>query len=195
MGNCPRSLISLPSSSSSSPSPPPSPHREPRPTAGDATAGDRTGQLSRVGSGADAGTSSQWPSKGSPGGWTSPEQPRPSPVHELRAQAGSAPSPPTGEEQPASGEAVVTRVALARPLLGSPSASAEKAPRGPSSRPSTGQALEPLPEVLEAAIAAKRAELKEERTALINERGRLEEDRKLLENRVATARTAYERTL
>ena len=40
-----------------------------------------------------------------------------------------------------------------------------------------------------------RAELEEERPAPIDERGRLEEARKLLETRVATARTAYERSM
>ncbi|XP_062200213.1 uncharacterized protein LOC133902903 [Phragmites australis] len=116
------------------------------------------------------------PPKDSVGGRTSPEQPRPPPVPESRAPTSFVPSPLTGEEQPASGEVVTMRVALAWPPSGSPSASAERARRGPSSRPSPGQAPEPLPEVLgsarevirrlEAAIAAERAKLEEERAAL-----------------------------
>ena len=48
---------------------------------------------------------------------------------------------------------------------------------------------------LEVDSATERAEIKEERAALIDERGRLEEARKLLETHVATARTAYERSM
>ncbi|XP_062184546.1 uncharacterized protein LOC133888355 [Phragmites australis] len=145
------------------------------------------------------------PPKGSSGSRASPEQPKPPPGPELRGQAGSAPSIPTGEELPASGEAIATRVALARPSSGSLSASAEKTRRESSSRPSPGQAPEPLPGVLgsagevigqlEAAIAAERAKLKEEHAALVDGRGRLEEARKLLQTRVAMARMAYERSL
>ncbi|XP_062185943.1 uncharacterized protein LOC133889435 [Phragmites australis] len=161
------------------------------------------------------------PPKDPAGGRTSLEQPRPSPAPEprapagfesraptgskSRASAGPTPSPLTGEEQPAAGEVVATRVALARPPSGSPSASTERARKGPSPRPSPGQAPEPLPEVLrsaqevirrlEAAVAAEWAELEKERVALVDERGRLEEVRKLLETRVATARSTYKRSM
>ncbi|XP_062201006.1 golgin-84-like [Phragmites australis] len=145
------------------------------------------------------------PPKGSSGSRGSPEQLRPPPGPELRGQVGSAPSALTGEELPASGEAFVTRVALAQPPSGSSSASAEKARRGSSSWPTPGKAPEPLLEMLgsarevigrlETAIAADRTELEEECAALVDERGRLEEARKLLETRVSMARTAHEGSL
>ena len=99
----------------------------------------------------------------------------------------------------------MTRVAPARPPSGSPSASAERARRGPSPWPSSGQAPELLPEVLgsarevirrlEAIVVAERTKVKQERTGLVDERGRLEEARKLLETRIASARTSYEKSM
>ncbi|XP_062232835.1 filament-like plant protein 2 [Phragmites australis] len=93
----------------------------------------------------------------------------------------------------------------ARPPSGSPSASAERACTGPSPRPPSGLAPEPLLEVLESArqvigrlevaVVAKRAELKKECAALVDERGRLEEARKLLETRIASACTSYEKSM
>ncbi|XP_062208966.1 uncharacterized protein LOC133910667 [Phragmites australis] len=50
-------------------------------------------------------------------------------------------------------------------------------------------------EWLEAAVAAERAELEKEHVALVDERGRLEEVCKLLETRMASARSAYEKSM
>ncbi|XP_062230140.1 uncharacterized protein LOC133927748 [Phragmites australis] len=160
------------------------------------------------------------PPKDSVGGQKPPEQPRPAPSPrpsaptgpkqrapagpEQRAPADHASSPPR-KERTAAGEVVVIRAVPVRSPSGSPSASAERARRGPSPQPSSGQAPEPLPEVLgsaqeviwrlEAAVAAERSELGQERAALVDERDRLEEARKLLKTRIASARTVYEKSM
>ncbi|XP_062230060.1 uncharacterized protein LOC133927628 [Phragmites australis] len=168
------------------------------------------------------------PPKDPAGNQRQPEEPRPAPIPgssapadpklralaspEQRAPAGPEqqaptkpfPSPPR-KERVAAGEVVTTRVAPARQPSGTPSASVERARKGPSPWPPFGQAPEPLPEVLgsarevigqlEVAVAAERAELDKERATLVDERGRLEEARKLLETRIASARTSYEKSM
>ncbi|XP_062217721.1 uncharacterized protein LOC133917919 [Phragmites australis] len=178
---------------------------------------------------------SRWLPKDPAGGQRQPEEPRPAPapgpsapIPELSVPKGPEPralvSPelraPVGPEQPASteptpstprtervaaGEVVAIRAAPAQQPSGTPSTSAERARRGPSPRPPSSHAPEPLPEVLgsarevigrlEVAVAVERAELEKERIALVEERGRLEEVGKLLETRIASARASYERSM
>ena len=86
---------------------------------------------------------------------------------------------------------------------GTPSASSERARRGPSARPPSNQAAEPLPDVLgsarevierlEAAMVGERAQLDANHATLVEERGRLEEVNRLLEARIASARANHER--
>ena len=91
------------------------------------------------------------------------------------------------------------RAALARQPLGTLSASTERARNEPSPRPPSGQAPEPLPEVLgstrEVIMVAERAKIDKEHTTLVEERGRLEEVDKLLEIRIASARASYEKSM
>ncbi|XP_062227295.1 predicted GPI-anchored protein 58 [Phragmites australis] len=105
-------------------------------------------------------------------------EPRAVATPEQPAPAEPAPSSPRAE-QAAAVEVVAARVATpAWRSSGTPSASAKRAHRGPSARPSY---LEPLPNVLgsawevierlEAVVAAKRAELGRDRAALIEQRG------------------------
>ena len=79
----------------------------------------------------------------------------------------------------------VARAALTWQQSRTPSTSIGRARRGPSARPSSNQAAEPLPDVLgstrevierlESAGAGERAQLEADRVALIEERGHLEE--------------------
>ncbi|XP_062232867.1 uncharacterized protein LOC133930219 [Phragmites australis] len=168
------------------------------------------------------------PPKDSAGGQNQPEQPRPAPVPgpsapadpeprapassepralagpEQRAPTAPAPSPPR-KEQTAAGEVVATRAVSTRSLSGSPSAFAERARRGPIPQPPSGQAPEPLPEVLgsarevigrlEVVVVVERFELDKERATLVDERGRLEEARKLLETRIVSARVTHKKSM
>ncbi|XP_062217636.1 uncharacterized protein LOC133917800 [Phragmites australis] len=134
---------------------------------------------------------------------------------EPRAPASPEPRAPAGPEQPAlieptsstprtervaAGEVVALRAMLAQQPSRTPSASAERARRGPSPRPPSGQAPEPLPEVLgsarevigrlEVAVAAERAELDKELTALVEEWRQLKESKR----KVAEEREALEET-
>ena len=127
----------------------------------------------------------------------------------LEPRAAAAPEKPAPAE-PAMSTSRVGQVAAARAAptwqpSRTPSASTEMAHRGPSARPSSSQAAEPLPDVLgsarevikrlEAAVAMKRGELERDRTTLIEERGRLEEVGQLLEGRIASARATHERAM
>ncbi|XP_062195223.1 uncharacterized protein LOC133898515 [Phragmites australis] len=108
-------------------------------------------------------------------------------------------------ERVATVEVVAARAAPVRQPSGTLSASTERAHRGPSPRPPSSQAPEPLPEVLgsawevierlKVAVAAERAELDKERVALVEERGRLEEVGKLLEACIVSARATYEKSM
>ncbi|XP_062213764.1 uncharacterized protein LOC133914753 [Phragmites australis] len=130
------------------------------------------------------------PPKDPAGGQRQPEEPRPVPVPGPSAPVPRAPASPelrapAGLEQQ------------------TPTEPAPSPPRkeGSSPQPSSGQAPEPLPEVLgsawvvigwlELAVAVEKAE----HVALVDERGRLEEARKLLETRVASAHASYEKSM
>ncbi|XP_062230403.1 uncharacterized protein LOC133928173 [Phragmites australis] len=196
-GKRPRAYVPQPSSSSSSPSPPP-----PKDPAG----GQRQPEEPRPALAPRPSASVLEPSAPAdpePRAPASPE-PRAPAGPEQQAPTDPAPSPPR-KERVAAGEVVVTRAAPAWQPSGTPSASAERARRGPCPRPPSGQAPKPLPEVLgsarevigrlEVAVAAERAELEKERVTLVDERGQLEEARKLLETRIASARASYEKSM
>ncbi|XP_062182042.1 uncharacterized protein LOC133886312 [Phragmites australis] len=139
-------------------------------------------------------------------GPSAPEDPEPRAPAGPEQQAPTKPaqSPPR-KERVAAGEVVAMRAVPERQLSGTLSASTERARRGPSPQPPSGQALERLSEVLgsarevigrlEVAVTAERAKLDKERAALVDERGWLEEAQKLLETHITSARASYEKSM
>ncbi|XP_062224557.1 uncharacterized protein LOC133923129 [Phragmites australis] len=128
-------------------------------------------------------------------------EPRAAAAPEQPAPSETTPSTPRLEHV-AAVEVVAARAASVWRSSGTLSASIEWARRGPSTRPPSSQAPEPLPDVLgsaqkviewlEAAVAAERAELNRDRATLVEERGWLEEVGRLLEVRIASARITHE---